>query len=295
METLAFYSYKGGVGRSLLLANAARYLASLGKGVVALDLDFEAPGLHYKFDRGESQETGGAVPYLVATVQGTTSPPSLHEHMAEIPVVPSGSGGWLRLMPAGPAPDRAYWTALKVLGEQMRLDDPSGEGLMPLLDLHARIEDELKPDYLLIDTRTGVTELGGLATTILADTVVCLFIANQESLDGTLTVVEALTAAPRLKGQRPIRVVPVLARTTSEPPTEEPFTTGVKRLLELAEGSARGGEKQSKPFDLPQEDVQSASDRLLGGERTANAISPLHKSYLELFQSLFPPPRSGKS
>jgi MinD-like ATPase involved in chromosome partitioning or flagellar assembly len=48
VETLAFYSYKGGVGRSLLLANAARFLASLGKGVVALDFDFEAPGLHYK-------------------------------------------------------------------------------------------------------------------------------------------------------------------------------------------------------------------------------------------------------
>ena len=50
METVAFYSYKGGVGRSMLLANAARFLAALGKGVVALgkgvvalDFDFEAP------------------------------------------------------------------------------------------------------------------------------------------------------------------------------------------------------------------------------------------------------------
>jgi hypothetical protein len=214
--------------------------------------------------------------------------------MVEIPV-PSGSGGWLRLMQAGPAPDRTYWAALKELGERVRLDDPSGEGLMPLLDLHARIEEELKPDYFLIDTRTGVTELGGLATTILADTVVCMFIANQESLDGTLTVVEALTAAPRLKGQRPIRVVPVLARTTSEPPAEEPFATGVKRLLELVEGSASGGKKQSKPFVLPQEDVQSASDRLLGGERTASAFSPLDNSYLELFQWLFPSPHSSKN
>ena len=42
-----FYSYKGGVGRSLLLANAARFLATLGKGVVAIDFDFEAPGLHF--------------------------------------------------------------------------------------------------------------------------------------------------------------------------------------------------------------------------------------------------------
>ena len=44
METIAFYSYKGGVGRSLLVANAARFLGMLGKRVVALDLDFEAPG-----------------------------------------------------------------------------------------------------------------------------------------------------------------------------------------------------------------------------------------------------------
>jgi len=32
---------------------------------------------------------------------------------------------------------------------------------MAVLDLQARIADELKPDYLLIDARTGVTELAG--------------------------------------------------------------------------------------------------------------------------------------
>ncbi len=115
-------------------------------------------------------------------------------------------------MPAGPAPQRTYWTALKQLVERMRLNDPSGEGTAALLDLHARIQDELQPDFLLIDARTGVTELGGLATTILADTVVCLFVANQESVEGTLTITEALKAAKRLRGQAPVRVVNVLAR-----------------------------------------------------------------------------------
>jgi len=80
--------------------------------------------------------------------------------MLELPV-PEGSGGWLRLMPAGPAPHREYWTALKQLRERLRFDDSSGKGLAALLDLHARIQDELKPDYLLIDSRTGVTEPGG--------------------------------------------------------------------------------------------------------------------------------------
>jgi hypothetical protein len=296
VETLAFYSYKGGVGRSLLLANAARFLATLGKGAVALDLDLEAPGLHYKLGHAahrESRMEGGAVPYLVATALEATSPPPLAEHTIEVPV-PPGSGGWLRLMPAGPAPDRAYWAALKQLGEQVRFDDPSGQGLMPLLDLHARIREELKPDYLLIDARTGVTELGGLATTILADTVVCLFVANQESLDGTLMVAEALRAAPRLKGQKPIRIVPVLARKTAEPPAEGPFAEGVKRLLELAGGAApHGGKKGPKLFQLPHDAVHGAADRIVAGERTASAFSPLYKSYLELFRELVPSSAQG--
>lgn len=131
METVAFYSYKGGVGRSLLLANAARFLATLGKGVVALDFDFEAPGLHYKLGGGQSYldesrssnfplPPGGAVPYLIATAEGTATPPSFEEHMMSVPV-PADTGGWLRLMPAGPAPHQGYWAALKELGDKLRL------------------------------------------------------------------------------------------------------------------------------------------------------------------------------
>lgn len=48
MRIITFASYKGGVGRSLALANLAHYLAELGQRVVALDLDLESPGLHYK-------------------------------------------------------------------------------------------------------------------------------------------------------------------------------------------------------------------------------------------------------
>ncbi len=234
METVAFYSYKGGVGRSMLLANAARYLAMHGKGVVALDFDFEAPGLHYKFD-GLRELAGGAVPYLIATAEGSTSPPPFDEHMITVPV-PTEAGGWLRLMPAGPAPQKRYWVALKELGERLRLTDLSGRGFMALLDLQARISDELNPDYLLIDARTGVTELGGLATTVLADTVVCMLVANPESVDGTLAVVEALASAPRLANQQPIRVVPVLSRTTAWPQLDERFASYLVKLLAITIG-----------------------------------------------------------
>jgi hypothetical protein len=296
VETLAFYSYKGGVGRSLLLANTARYLATLGRRVVALDLDFEAPGLHYKLPsvigrpgrhrRQNIPMKGGAVPYLLATAEGSASPPPLETHVVQVPV-PTGSKGWLRLMPAGPAPQRPYWTALKDLGERLRLDDASGQGLMALLDLQARIEEELKPHYLLIDARTGVTELGGLATTVLADAVICLFVANQESIDGTLIVAEALKNAPRLKEQQPIRIVPVLSRTTG-PPSDQRLIGGIRRLLELGEGRQDPAKSTPEVFVLPHDEATAANERVVGGAREASAFSPLYKAYLELYQHLFP-------
>lgn len=44
---VAFYSYKGGVGRTLALANCARVLAAGGKRVLLMDFDLEAPGLQH--------------------------------------------------------------------------------------------------------------------------------------------------------------------------------------------------------------------------------------------------------
>src|SRR5215469_11650434 len=46
---ITFYSYKGGTGRSMLLANVAWILASHGKRVLMVDWDLEAPGLHRYF------------------------------------------------------------------------------------------------------------------------------------------------------------------------------------------------------------------------------------------------------
>jgi hypothetical protein len=160
-------------------------------------------------------------------------------------------------MPSGLAPRKIYWEVLKKLGDKLRLDSSSGEGLMALLDLRARFADEVRPDYLLIDARTGVTDLGGLATTILADTVVCMFVANQESIDGTLAVVKAIKSAPRLAEQKPIRIVPVLSRAMES-------DTGFAR-------SAAGFLNVDEVFVLPHDDL-AASGKL-------GPLSPLFNAY----------------
>ncbi|MCX9011026.1 MAG: AAA family ATPase, partial [Candidatus Methanoperedens sp.] len=50
-EIITFYSYKGGVGRSMALSNVACLLARRGdeKKVLMIDWDLEAPGLHKFF------------------------------------------------------------------------------------------------------------------------------------------------------------------------------------------------------------------------------------------------------
>jgi hypothetical protein len=50
-----FYSYKGGVGRSMALANIAQYLYERGARVVMIDWDLEAPGLENFFCSSEEQ------------------------------------------------------------------------------------------------------------------------------------------------------------------------------------------------------------------------------------------------
>ena len=45
MFTSTFYSFKGGVGRTLALMNVAYRLVSEGNNVTVVDFDLEAPGM----------------------------------------------------------------------------------------------------------------------------------------------------------------------------------------------------------------------------------------------------------
>jgi hypothetical protein len=48
-EVITFYSYKGGTGRSMTLANMAWLLAADRQRVLVIDWDLEAPGIHHYF------------------------------------------------------------------------------------------------------------------------------------------------------------------------------------------------------------------------------------------------------
>ncbi len=48
-KIVTFYSYKGGTGRTMALANVAWILASNGLKVLVVDWDLDSPGLHKYF------------------------------------------------------------------------------------------------------------------------------------------------------------------------------------------------------------------------------------------------------
>ena len=67
-EVITFYSYKGGTGRTMALANVACLLAREAepeRPVLVVDWDLEAPGLHHYFRAGDRDGAGRTGPGVV--------------------------------------------------------------------------------------------------------------------------------------------------------------------------------------------------------------------------------------
>ncbi|HXM70197.1 MAG TPA: sigma factor-like helix-turn-helix DNA-binding protein, partial [Thermoanaerobaculia bacterium] len=260
--------------------------------VVALDMDLEAPGLHFKLNIGspgkrtaDEVPERGAVDYLLAAADADRPPRNLLDYLVPVPL-PGGAEGSLHLMPAGSAPTGQYWKALTTLLGRNFFNDPEGSGLAACLELKARIAEELKADFLLIDARTGVTELAGVTTTVLADKVVCLMLANRESQSGARAVLRSLRHAARLPGQEAIEVIPVLSRVP-----ERDYLMAQETLSFLNEPGPTPEETLAlkRVFMLRADPELAHSERLYVGSGEPEVQSSLHQDYLALLAKLFEP------
>src|SRR4051794_4103803 len=114
MQTITFYAYKGGTGRTLALANAAKYLARLGQKVFAVDLDLEAPGLHHKLQLSGAESCPfdrGIVDIISSFATFGTIHESLSPYTLEVPREEERDGQII-LMPAGNVLAASYWRQL---------------------------------------------------------------------------------------------------------------------------------------------------------------------------------------
>ena len=72
-QIITFYSYKGGTGRSMALANVACLLAQEKQGdVLMIDWDLEAPGLDEYFEpycEAELEENEGLIEFITQAIE----------------------------------------------------------------------------------------------------------------------------------------------------------------------------------------------------------------------------------
>mgnify|MGYP001041144710 CR=1 FL=1 len=291
METITFYSYKGGTGRTLAVANAAKYFALFGKRVFVVDLDLEAPGLHYKLRLGESGThpaiERGALDYVYESLRGKGIPDAIAPYTVEVPAVAPHHGS-VTLMPAGNVRTANYWRRLAELNWFDMFYKGDSPGIPFFLEFRERIRAEYEPDFLLIDSRTGISEIGGVATTLLPDQVVCLLLHNEENLEGAREVLRGIQQSPRLPKQAPVKIVAVLTRIPERGNAkwESEVIARVREFL-LAEASDPSRTLGECPIlELHSEpELQYAEALRIGGDKTVEE-SPLLRDYLRLFPNL---------
>lgn len=192
MKTITFYSYKGGVGRTLALVNIANRLAEFGKKVCVMDFDLEAPGLDSKYANGlQGKITQGLVDYIYSYACQHIIPKQIKAYTVEVDTFSTENK--LTFIPAGNTADGNYWKKLARINWWDLLYAEHSYGIDFFLNLKKQIEDELKPDYLLIDSRTGITEMSSVTMSILADEIVVLAANNEENIRGCARILDALT------------------------------------------------------------------------------------------------------
>src|SRR5215216_7662167 len=102
---ITFYSYKGGVGRTMALANIAVLLARQGLRVLAVDWDLEAPGLDRYFT-GEllprPSPNGGLLELIGDATAGKATSKDWRRHTATVQTSP----GTLSLITSGQQDER---------------------------------------------------------------------------------------------------------------------------------------------------------------------------------------------
>jgi len=221
---ITFYSFKGGVGRSMALVNTAGILAGRrGFRVLVLDLDLEAPGLSYldpelpdaspaeaqrqlplqpgfvdllsdAKERGQEADlfTLPAAEIEARYTQKIKIPDSLRQF-------PDGS---LRIMPAGLF-DSNYAQRLDTLNLSALYREGLGEPLIRAFK--KRLAEAGLYNYVLVDSRTGMSEGAGICTRDLADHLMILSGLNRQNVEGTCEFLRELRAAT--EGKKKFQII----------------------------------------------------------------------------------------
>ncbi|MGE5340383.1 MAG: KGGVGR-motif variant AAA ATPase [Candidatus Omnitrophota bacterium] len=217
-----FYSYKGGVGRSMALANTAELFFRSGKKVLIVDWDLEAPGLERYFFKGSNCNSVIDTPGLMDIIlsykkkiaEKLDSIESLKIKRFIIDVHQNSPfQGKLFLLHAGKRLGNSF---AKYAREVLNFDwgdfyeNWEGEIFFEWM----REQFESIAEIILIDSRTGVTEMTGICTYQMAGTVIMFCAPNQQNIDGTYNMAMKFSSPEiaKLRQDRPLNILIVPSR-----------------------------------------------------------------------------------
>ena len=223
---ISFYSYKGGTGRSMAVANIACLLAKhvdlSANRVLVTDWDLESPGLHNYFSSSEQAEfknQKGIIDYFVDLHRLLRKKRNLYEQI-------SGENG------------------VEILDKSLAISDYIIPDVIPKLDFikAGRFDADYanrvnsfgwmkffnkyrevisvfrelltsKYSYVLVDSRTGVTDISGICTMLLPEKLVWVFTPNKQSLHGVTKLIRQAIEYRRASDDfRPLAVFPLPSR-----------------------------------------------------------------------------------
>lgn len=211
---ITFYSYKGGTGRTMAVSNVAWVLASNGYKVLLIDWDLEAPGLHrylrpFLIDR-ELTHTPGLIDFVWDAARVSMTPaesepkfPSLEDYVVGLDWTFRDDGA-IDFIPAG-RQDENYAQRVNTFNWDNFYERLGGG---KLLEADRKVL-RASYDYVLIDSRTGVSDTSSICTVHMPDSLVILFTLNRQSITGAAAI------AASVRAQRPdedFKIFPVPTR-----------------------------------------------------------------------------------
>lgn len=279
MLVVTFYSFKGGVGRTTLATNIAMRLAEHEQRVLLVDFDLEAPGLSYMADLrppANAERPRGVAGCLVDSWRARESA-DYRRYLYDL----EGFPGRFAIMPAGAIDSPRFAEDLDALHHDEILnlskpDDDAAAALTLLADLREQWASDF--DYVLIDSRTGFSDIGGVCTRVLPDLVVTVLSLNSQGIDGTAQVLSQIGDESILG--HPIRKLTAVSMVPIE--LAEQSTTALRAIAKTL--NIRMAEIAVLPFFLPflvhsqpfstRSELKNDDD-----EQTTKLVSPLMIAY----------------
>ena len=220
---ITFYSYKGGTGRTMALANVAWILATRGKRVLTIDWDLEAPGLHRYFapfiEDKEIVNSPVLIDFLNDFVEGArthsaSTSKGWFESYAHLTRYASSLNwdflgtGTVDFVPAG-RQGPSYGISVTTFNWGEFHEKLGGGVFLEAVKRNLRAEY----DYILIDSRTGISDASGICTIQMPDDLVVCFTLNGQSIKGASAIAESAFQQRFTPARAPgIRVWPVPTR-----------------------------------------------------------------------------------